>query len=206
VPERTVTYEAEVGHALGTTTYLSANVYYVRIHNPISYANPAPGVNNFFNFDYTGSKGLELGIKTLGRNWSAQSSLSLSRAEDHNADFYRVTDQPAYHVGFSNLKLTSQAQWRFLEGWSLNPGILVLGPRYGYRFGEATTSRFGTTTLLNLFLSHNLSKAVEAALSVTNLGNASNSYIQAYGFPGLGGNPPLPGPGRAVDLRLSFHF
>ena len=206
VPERTVTYEAEVGRALGSAMYLSANVYYVRIHNPISYANPAPGVNNFFNFDYTGAKGLELGVKSLGRDWSTQSTLSLSQADDHNADFYRVAGQPDFHVGFSNLKFTTQAQWRFLEGWSLNPGVLVLGPRYGYRFGETQTSRFGSTTLLNLFLSHSLSNAMEAGLSITNLGNASNNYIQAYGFPGLGGNPPLPGPGREVDLRLAFHF
>jgi outer membrane cobalamin receptor len=206
VPERTVTYEAEVGHALGSANYFSVNAFFLRVHHPISYANPAPGVNGYFNFDYTGSKGIELGLRSLGRDFTLQSTLSLARADDKNADFYRVTGQSAYHVGFSNLKVTTQAQWRFVEDWSLNPGVLVLGPRYGYRFGETQPSRFGTTTLLNLLLTHNLSGAVEAGLNVTNLGNASNSYIQAYGIPEVGGNPPLPGPGREVDLRLAFHF
>jgi outer membrane cobalamin receptor len=206
VPERTVTYEAEVGHALGATTYLSANAYHMRVHNPISYANPAPGVNGYFNFDHTGARGLELGLRSLGRDYTVQSTLSLSRADDKNADFYHVTGQSAYHIGFSNLKFTTQAQWRFLPGWSLNPGLLVLGPRYGYRFAETQPSRFGTTTQVNLFLSHSFSYQVEAGLNITNLGNATNSYIQGYGVPGIGGNPPLPGPGREVDLRLSLHF
>lgn len=206
IPERTVTYEAEVGHALGSSTYLSANVYFLRVNNPISYANPAPGVNGYFNFDHTGSRGLELALRSLGKDYSIQGTLSLSKADDDHADFYRVTGQSDYHVGFSNLKFTTQAQWRFHPGWSLNPGLLVLGPRYGYRYGETEASKFGTTALLNLLLSYKGSKGVEVALNGTNLGHAESSYIQAYAVPGIGGNPPLPGPGRQIDLRLSFHF
>jgi hypothetical protein len=43
-------------------------------------------------------------------------------------------------------------------------------------------------------------------LNLTNLGNTTTSYIQAYGTPGVGGNPPLPGPGREISLRLSSSF
>jgi len=205
-PERTTTYEAEAGHALGAATYFTANAYVMRVHDPISYANPAPGVNGYYNFDYTGSRGVELSLRSIGQGIVLQSGLSLSQADDHNADFYKVTGQPDYHVGFSNLKLTTQAQWQFLPGWSLNPGLIVLGPRYGFRFGEVQTSRFGTTTLLNLFLTREFSEHFEIGLNATNLGNAATSYIQAYGFPGVGGNPPLPAPGREISLRVSCHF
>jgi outer membrane cobalamin receptor len=163
-------------------------------------------VNGYFNFDYSGSKGLELGLRSIGPDFTMQNTVSIARSDDRNAAFYSVAGQHSYHVGFPDWKLTSQAQWRFLEGWSLNPGVLVLGPRYGYRFGETQTSRFGSTTLLNLFLSRSLLNGMEVGLNVTNLGNAANNYIQAYGSPGTGGNPPLPGPGREVDLRLAFHF
>jgi outer membrane cobalamin receptor len=206
VPERTTTYELELGHALGPATYLTANAYHLTVRNPISYGNPAPGVNGYFNFDQVGSKGIELGLRSIGRDLVVRTTLSLSRAEDRKADFYGVTGQPAYHVAFSDLKFTSQVQWQFLAGWSLNPGLLVLGPRYGYRFGETQPSRFGTTTLLNLYLSHSLSNHLEAGLNLTNLGNAPTTYIQGYGVPGTSGNPPLPGPGRELSLRVSFTF
>jgi outer membrane cobalamin receptor len=191
---------------LGPAAYLTANIFFLRVHDPISYANPAPGVNGYYNFDHTGSQGLELSLRTLGRNLVSTSTLALSRADDHNADFYRVAGQPDFHVGFANLKFTHQAQWTLAPGWSLNPELLVLGPRYGYRLGAPQPSRFGTTALLNLFLTHRFSNQAELGLSVRNLGNTATSYIQAYGVPGMGGNPPLPGPGRELALRASFAF
>ncbi len=206
VPERTRTYEVEVGHSLGATTYYTANAYFLRVAKPIAYANPATGVNGYYNFDHVGARGLEVSLRSVGKSLVLRSSLAYSRADDRGADFYAVGGEPSYHLGFSNLKFSSQAQWQFLPGWSLNPGLLVLGPRYGYRFGEPTPSRFGTTALVNLFVTRTLASGLEMGLNLTNLGNAPTSYIQAYGAPGVGGNPPLPGPGREISLRLSSSF
>jgi outer membrane cobalamin receptor len=206
IPERTTTYEVEAGHAMGTSSYLTANAYFLRVHNPISYANPAPGVNGYFNFDYTGSRGLEVSVRTAAREFVLQNALSLSRADDRHAEFYEVANHDSYHVGFSNLKVTSLLQWQFRQGWSLNPGLIVLGPRYGYRFGDVLPSRFGTTVLVNAFLSHRISDHFEAGLNLVNMGNTPNTYIQAYGSPQVGGNPPLPGPGREISLRISCHY
>ena len=83
---------------------------------------------------------------------------------------------------------------------------VVQGPRYGYRYGETVPSRFDTTTLLNLFITRRLSNHLELGLNCTNLGGAADPYIQAYGQPGVGGNPPLPGPGRTYSLRLAWAF
>ncbi len=205
-PERTRTFEVEYGHAVGPTSYLTANAFYLRVHDPISYGNPAPGVNGYYNFNYTGAHGLEVTLRSLWTDLVLQAAVSLSRADDQNAAFYAVLGQPSYHVGFANLKVSSQAQWQFAQDWSLNPECLLLGPRYGYRLGEVAPSRFGSTVLLNLFLTRRLSSHAELGLSLRNLANATMDYIQAFGIPGAGGNPPLPGPGREIALRASFTY
>lgn len=206
VPERTRTYEVEAGHALGSASYLTANAYFIRVAQPIAYANPTTGVNGYYNFDHVGARGLELGLRYFGKDLVFRGSVAYSRADDRGAAFYAVEGEDESHLGFSNLTFTSQAQWHFLPGWSLNPGILVLGPRFGYRFGDTAPSRFDTTTLINLFLGRTFSQGLELGLNITNLGNASTSYLQPYGSPGVGGNPPLPGPGRVISLRLSSSF
>ncbi|HLO67027.1 MAG TPA: TonB-dependent receptor plug domain-containing protein [Holophaga sp.] len=205
-PERTHSYEAEGGIALGRHSYLSANVFFERIHDPISYANPAPGVNTYLNFDHVGSRGLELDLQTRARDLTLRATFTLQEADDRNADFYRVPGEPAYHVGFPRTKAALQVQWRFRPGWSLNPEILAVGRRFAYGAGGLQPAPLGAATYLNLFLSWRLAESLEAGLRASNLLDEDAPYIQPYGNPGAGGTPPLPGARRSLDLRLSFRF
>ncbi len=204
-PERTTTYEAEVGRRLAVGTYLSANLFFLRIHDPISYANPSPGVNTYLNFEYTGATGVEVVLRNQGERLTVDAALAYARAQDRDADFYRVEGQSGYHVGFPQLKFTSQAQWRFAERWSFNPSLMVLGPRYAYAYGEPAPSRLSPAAFLNLFLTWAPSSRVQAGLALTNATDQRQTYPQPYGIPGTGGNPPMPGAGREISVRVSFH-
>ncbi len=204
-PERTTTYEAEVGRRLSAGTYLSANLFFLRIHDPISYANPSPGVNTYLNFEYTGATGLEVVLRHQGERLTLDAALAYARAQDRDADFYRVEGHPGYHVGFPQLKFTSQAQWRFADRWSLNPSLMVLGPRYAYAYGDPAPSRLKPAAFLNLFLTWAPSRFIQAGLAVSNATDERQTFPQPYGVPGSGGNPPLPGAGREIALRVSFH-
>jgi outer membrane cobalamin receptor len=205
-PERTTSFEAELGRSLSPHTYASANLFFERMHDPISYANPGPGVAAYQNFDYVGSRGLELDLQTQYPAFSLKATFTYQSTQDSKAEFFRVPGAETYHVGFPRTKATLQGQWRFLPGWSLNPSLLSLGPRYGYAYGQTSPSRLGAATTVACFLTRQLSEAFQAGLKVTNLANTATVYVQPYGFPAQGGNPPLPGPGREVDLRLTFKF
>ena len=204
-PERTTTYEAEVGLRLSAGTYLSANLFSLRIHDPISYANPAPGVNTYLNFEYTGATGVEVVLRNQGERLTVDAALAYARAQDRDADFYRVEGQPGYHMGFPQLKFTTQAQWRFADHWSFNPSLMVLGERYAYGFGAPAPSHLNPAAFLNLFLTWAPSRFLQAGLAVTNATDQRQTYPQPYGIPGSGGNPPLPGAGREFSVRVSFH-
>ncbi len=204
-PERTTTYEVEGGLRLSPRAYLTVNLFHLRIYDPISYANPAPGVDTYANFERTGSRGLEVDLQVRGEEGWSRHTLSLSRAEDRQADFYRVTATDRYHVGFANLKWTSAGSWRLTERWRINPSLVALGARYGYRYGETEASRFEPTAVLNLWTAWTPRPHWEVAFGVDNLLGADQPFIQAYGTPGQGGNPPIPGPGRTFALRLGFN-
>ncbi len=205
-PERTRSAEAEVGFTLSRHSYLSVNVFSERISDPISYANPTAGHNTYLNFDQVGSRGVELDFQAQYPQGSVRSTFTWQEATDREAAFYAVPGEPSYHVGFPLWKATILAQWRFLPGWSFNPGLMALGPRYAYEYAAVVPTRKGASAILDLYLTRRISGALEAGLRVSNAGNARILYIQPYGFPGVGGNPPLPGPGREVELRVTFAF
>jgi outer membrane receptor protein involved in Fe transport len=101
---------------------------------------------------------------------------------------------------------TLQVQWRFPPGWSFNPGLLYQGPRSDYAYEATTLSRQPATTTLDAFLTYGLPEYVQAGLRLENLTNAAVPYLQPCGYPGAGGNPPLPRPRREVSLRIAFSF
>jgi len=205
-PERTLSYEAEVGHTLAPGYYLSANLFFMRVHDPISYAISPGGKNTYLNFDYTGAEGLELQLKGRHPTLTVEASLSYARARDHQAEFYRVEGREDAHVGFPALSATGQVQWRFAEGWSFNPSLRLLGTRYGYRLGETRATAFGRCALLDLYLVRTFGDHLRGGLLVSNALDADQPVLQPYGTPGVGGSPPLPGARREVDLRVSFRF
>ena len=151
-------------------------------------------------------RGLELELKAQYARVSFLGSVTLQEADDHNAEFYRVPDDPQAHIGFPKASASLPAQWRFLPGWSFNPGLLYLGPREYYGYGATTLSRQPSTTTLDTFLAWDVDRHLQAGLRVANAGNTRTGYIQPYGYVGVGGNPPLPGPGREVDLKLTFRY
>jgi hypothetical protein len=113
-----------------------------------------------------------------------------------------------HHVGFANFKASSRIQYPFGSGWSFNPSVLFLGAghQYGYRMGDTKPTEFNSVILVDFVISKKISKSFDFNFICTNALNAKNLYIQAYGTPGVGGNPPMPGPSRELCAHLAFHF
>ena len=92
--------------------------------------------------------------------------------------------------------------------WTADASLIQLGPRYGYTGFTPITTRFAPLTLVNLWATYTapLLKRLELGFGVSNLLGSANPFIQGYGDPAQGGNPPLPGPGRVLSLRVSYNF
>ena len=202
-PERTRSFEAEAGWAVTPRAYLSLNLFDERITNPISYS--ALG-NTYLNFDHVGSRGLEMTLRAELATLSCQGSLTLQTAEDGHAALFAVPGEDAFPIGFARVKVAVQPLWRFQPGWTLSSNLLVQGPRYYYPFAQPALARLGTTSTLDLFLNHALTDHLELGLRAMNVTNAYNPFIQPYGNPGAGGDPPLPGRQREVDLKVAMRF
>ena len=203
LPERTRSLEAEGGMALSAHNYLSVNLFDERIANPISYSVLN---NNYMNFNQVGSRGLEMTLRSQYADFSCAGSLTLQNAQDHQAPFYSVPGADGFHIGFAQVKAALQPQWRFLPGWTGSANVLMQGPRYYYPFNQTTLSRLGPTTTLDLFVNHAYTEHLDLGLRLMNATNAYNPFIQAYGNPGAGGDPPLPGRQRELDLKLALKF
>jgi outer membrane receptor protein involved in Fe transport len=111
-------------------------------------------------------------------------------------------------VGFPAFKGSLQGHLQASRNWSLDGSLIHLGPRYGYRLNQVEPSRFDALTLVNLFATFRVShlRKVELGFGVSNLLGSANPFIQGFGDPASGGNPPIPGPGREFSLRLSHGF
>lgn len=206
-PEHTNTFEVEAGLKLGASSYLSVNLFWLRIRDPISYVILLDGADSFANFHRTGSRGVEFDLQTRLPEGSVRTTLSLATAQDKEAYFYQVSGNDRYHVGLPNLKFTTQAQWRLADRWSFNPNLVLLGPRYGYRLGETRATRFDGIALLNLWAVWSPGwPKTEVGFGIYNAMGSDNTLIQGYGVPGTGGSPPMPGPGREIAVRLSYAF
>ena len=90
----------------------------------------------------------------------------------------------------------------------MDTGLIQLGPRYGYPGFTAQPVRFAPLTLVNVWATWTAATLgkLELGFGVTNLLGSANPFIQGYGEPGLGGNPPVPGPGRTLSSRLTYGF
>jgi outer membrane cobalamin receptor len=212
-PERTTTYEVELGHRIGTDTYATANLFWIQIRDPISYLY-VPGEGDVFtNLPRTGSKGLELESQTHVEAGWVKASLCYSQGMSHSVGdpsaYWDVpVGHPGFHVGLPNFKASLQGHFRATIAWAVDAGVIQLGPRYGYAGFMPISTRFAPVTLVNLFATYSapLVRKLEVGFGITNLLGARNPFIQGYGDPAQGGNPPLPGPGREISLRVSYNF
>lgn len=212
-PERTTTYEMELGHRVGSSTYATANLFWIQIRDPISYIY-LPGEGDVFtNLPRTGSRGIELETQThVEAGWIKASFCYTQAQAPSPGDLSSYWDLPlghqGFHVGLPDLKLSLQGHLHVTPAWALDGGAIQLGPRYGYAGFTPTSTRFAPVTLVNLFATYNapLVRKLEVGVGVSNLLGSQNPYIQGYGDPTQGGNSPLPGPGREVSFRVSYNF
>jgi outer membrane receptor protein involved in Fe transport len=205
-PERTIAFEIETGMKLGDHAFIGANAFDVTIHDPIVYA-VVDGEEAYFNFDRSGTRGVEIELRLRYPWGTVDASGSLATANGkNNVPLYQVPDDDDRMLGMPLYKLAASAALRPHRSFTIAPSLIVLGPHAAYHQvdvdGNALLRRSDATVLANLFLSWRVPgvKGLEIGAGVANAFDAPEEFPQPYD----GGHPPLPGRSRTVFGRVSW--
>src|SRR5205814_460604 len=107
------------------------------ISDPIVYAVLSTTLEGYFNFDHTGSRGVEASMK-LKFDWGhADLSWSYYNTAGKNAvDLYAVADHPEAVLGLPANKVTGTARLELGRGLGISSSVVFLGHRWGYLTGD----------------------------------------------------------------------
>ncbi|MDT8287008.1 MAG: TonB-dependent receptor plug domain-containing protein [Elusimicrobiales bacterium] len=200
-PEKAYVAELEAGFRAHPDLYLTANIFDIRIEDPIVFY--AVGATQYYgNYGETGTRGFELSSR-LRKTWGyADLSYSYYTASGNKVGYYDAVSGRAL-LGLAKHKLTLNASVRASEGFSINPSAVWYSGRHGY-YTYGLTRRYGDKLLANLWLSRAgmLGGRLDAGLGVHDIFASGYDYLQPYD----GGHAPLPGPSREIRTRLSYKF
>ena len=207
-PEKTTVFEAEVGAELGDHMFLVGNAYDITIKRPIVYDyDQAAMVEQYLNFDHTGTRGFEIDYRVKYPRVSADLNYSFYTSVNKNAvATYQVPDHDQMLLAFPAHKVAMSGSFKLYEGLSFNPSAVIYGARYGYLSGDASGNpvigRQAPTALVNLYLRYRdlLVPGLELGGGIYNVADQRYSYLQPYN----GGHPPLPGPSRELVVRIAY--
>jgi outer membrane receptor for ferrienterochelin and colicin len=209
-PELTTVFEFETGYKLTDKMHLNANVFSIRIHDPIVYYyDSETEAEGYDNFGDTGTMGFELEYQyvdswgSIGLNYS-----SFSAGGNNRVESYEVPGRPNDMLGFSRNKINGIFNFKVGSSLNINTTITYLGKRYGFATvdvdDEPVLSEFDSELFLNVYLNYKnlFTKGFNAGIGVYNLTNTSYMFIQPYNS----GHAPLPASGREFLLRLTYNF
>ncbi len=201
-PEKTTVIEFEGGFFPSESMSLTANIFHVRIKDPIVYSSSFDN-EKYDNFKQTGTIGLELEGKLKARKGLASLTYSYYQANDNKVDSYAVPGDDNFLLAFPAHKITLNGRYDLTPRTSLNSSWVYMSKRYGYT-GSETLTEFDPVLLLNIFLStHDLiAKNLSLGVGVYDLFGENYRFIQPYNNQ----HAPLPGPSREFALKLSYHF
>jgi outer membrane cobalamin receptor len=200
-PEKVRVAEFEAGYRASPDLYLTANVYDIRIDDPIVFY-VENGAQLYGNYGETGTRGFEL-TSRLKKGWGyADLSYSCYRASDNEVDYYDAGSSRAL-LGLARHKVAFNSSVKIAADFSVSPSVVWYSGRYGY-YTYGLTRRYGDKTLANLWLSRTglAGGRLDAGLGVYDLFASGYAYLQPYD----GGHAPLPGPSREIRARLSYRF
>jgi len=213
-PERTTTFELELGYQLGKHFFVAVNGFDTTVREAIVYFYELVSEEEGYKEGYrneaqTGTRGCELELRFRAARAFANLSYSFYDAAGKNeVETFSVPGKSHVLLGFSPHKLALRAGYDLLEKLSLNLSALLLSDqRYGYtRYdGNAELTAiedFGPSLTLNANLLYRdlFWPGFFAQLGVANLQNDTFLYIQPYN----NSHAPMPARSREIFLKLGF--
>jgi outer membrane cobalamin receptor len=212
-PERSNIAEVEIGYQFTPDMLLAVNAYQILTKDVIVYnytdLDNGDYIEEYANFDKTGTSGIEVVYKIKKQNWYANVNYSFYRANSGNTvETYDVAQNPHLFVAFPAHKFTINSSFKVYKELRFNPSLVYGSERYGYNAIDseelAVLNRFAPYTLANVFISyeHLLIKGLTVGLGAYDIFNEKEPILQAYN----GDFAPISGRSREITLKLSYDF
>jgi outer membrane cobalamin receptor len=212
-PERSQVSELELGYQFTPDMLLSVNAFDVQTRDVIIYFSDSPNdstyIENYLNYDRSGSRGLEAVYQIRKTRWNLNLGYSFYRGlSNSTADAYRVPGQPNVYLAFPAHKITLQGSFSPVRNLRLSPSVLYFSERFGYtsltQDATPALTRSAPHALVNLYMSYDnlLLKGLDLGVGAYNLLNSRQSMFRAY----QGEIDPIPGRSRELLLKLTYHL
>lgn len=211
-PERTITTEIETGYKRKNFS-LSANLYQVRINQPIIFiyeSNPDdPSIYNeyYANQDRSGTRGLEIEAKVMGKLGFLATNYSYYQAHQNLVAEYSLENDEKSLLGTPRHKFTFRTQLKLGETFFLNSNLIYWNRKVAYlSYDKANEdvreSIFSPVTMLNFSLEKkNLARSnIDVSLALFNLLNQRYYFVSTLNTAYV----PLPDQKRELVLRLRY--
>lgn len=200
-PEKTTVGEFETGYKFTDDFFLSANVYAMRITDPIVFTTT--GTQGYVNSGHTGTNGIELTAR-VKKDWGyCDFTYSYYTAPDNRVSSYDSGGDGKSLLAFARNKFTVNSSVKLSPDFSVNPSAVYYNGRRGY-YAAGLTKRYADQVLanLNLVFKNLANGRLEADLGLFDIFNSGYSFLQPYD----GGHAPLPAPSREIRTRLAYKF
>lgn len=183
--ERTRVFEFEFGYQLNKYSYLTTNLYDIKMRNPIIYFVDDQNAG-YINFPSTGSRGVEIEYQLKANDVSLNLSYSYYRSAYLNADLYEISGHDSLLLGFPSNKIALYGGWNFLPEWELGGSIIYETQKYSQVY-LPEQSDYGVGALPSVAISNinlgwrpNQLHNLKVQTGVYNLTNKHYLYAQPY--------------------------
>jgi len=212
-PEKSKSWEGELGYRFAPTVILKANFFHTKIQDPLVYNSNS---NNYANYGNLTTSGAEVSLQARFTEWGIIANIATFKPGGESSQDFLNEDKSQF-LGFAGL--TAGFGGYFKVGpFTLAPTLNYLGSRSAQSAGSAiaqlaaadnnfphnTVSESAewvgnlTVSLPNL----DLGKQSDLRLGFHNLGAARYVVIQPY----YGAHAPYPVNDRSITLELSIHL
>lgn len=203
--EKTTIYELEAGAKVSENLLVTANVFDVKIRDPIVYSYS--GSSSYDNFEKTGSRGVECSAMYKKDTTDVTLTYSYYKARDNKVDEYSIPNHNGLLLGFPAHKLSLLASFSPYKNLFITPSLTYVSPRYAVTdYGaDYIYKKLESRILTNISLLYKDAfnrKGLDLSFSIYNLFDEDYDFIEPY----LGWYGPVPGPSRSFVFKLTYRF
>jgi outer membrane cobalamin receptor len=201
-PEKTEVIEFEIGYLIGSNMTLTANVYSIKIEDPIIYTVDAAEI--YENFTEAGTSGFEAEYKIKEKWGYFTLNYAFYTADKNEVALYEVPQSKNSVLGHANSRLNAFASFRLGKTFSINPSIYYTGKQYGATAAGPVITEIDPIVTFNLYLNATnvLTENLTLGIGVFDAFDGGRLFVQPYN----GGLFPMPGIGREFVIKMSYDF
>lgn len=203
-PERTHVLELETGYKINEQMFITANLYHMRINDPIIWFN-ADTLYGYRNDARTGTSGLELEYRLKSHYVDAAIHYAYyTNGGKNTVEDYVVPTNERLMAGAAPHKAGMRLIINPSGRITVSPSAWLLGRLYAPGFnddGEMDMREYQPSLRFNLFVNYQ-GRMFDFGLGVYDLFDSRQPRVQGYN----GYMPPLPGHSPEIMLRLSYRL